>query len=368
MSENSTEKEPDNNITDGRDPFIDEQIARSIEIAARKDRMEELFVRCVNGESGSKEKEELFQMMPGCYKNWIVQYLRSVKMFTDEDLKEISQNAAVKVLELIKNKIPGKAIKDPYLYVFGIYKNAAREYARRTGYRLAHEKELPVNADGEDSNDGITDRLAGSEGPAHDDGDDAGLFGLPRWYFATGEGVIEKECREEQHKITHIYFAAAMDSDVYPPKGLALCYCHILPLLLDCTNWNVMHNVKWAVSKMGSRRIDELSDESENLINTNFDKDLKWSGAYRMRLESGPDREDEINTDEPLKGRIYTYDYDNKKIGHWSERYHAEVKKKALRKIADDEVLVEEAKKYIKAISEKTNELLKGSSAYGPSF
>lgn len=156
---------------------------------------------------------------------------------------------------------------------------------------------------------------------------------------------IEFETGEKRvlfHKLYTIYCQALMESDAVPPRSLALYYARILPHILHI-DYNIdtipdmkVSSPKWARERMENKTIGKLGTESESELKQYIDPDLHWCDSFYCQLE---ERTNSSAGFIALKDVIYTKEYDEKKIGHWTDYMHKIISEEWLRRVMRDSEL-----------------------------
>lgn len=199
-----------------------------------------------------------------------------------------------------------------------------------------------------------------------------------------------KKYHAQVHKILMYYFRELMDYDKEPPKALAVMYARVLyqmePLLdpegiveaieavMRKKNWSLdPDSIKyeqhwasardevenrpagaspaWAVTRMGSRTIEELENDSELSMRRNFDTALAWGTSMRGKLNERP--KDCVSA--CWRDMVYTECFSKGDIQGWADSVHDSTLKKTAKKLSMDE----ECRAYADSVLTMTHPLMR---------
>lgn len=177
------------------------------------------------------------------------------------------------------------------------------------------------------------------------------------------DNMIEDEEKRKFFDISvEIYCKMLTRSDDEPPKILALYYSRILPHILHIySNIETIPDKKagspkWAREKMGLRTIGELSEESEGQLQQYILEELTWCEAYWKQLDL---EVDVTSGTQIMRNIIFAKQYNEKQIGHMTDKMHKAVTKSWMEQMKKDPELVENGIDYTVEL-DKISEILKG--------
>lgn len=101
---------------------------------------------------------------------------------------------------------------------------------------------------------------------------------------------------------------------------------HLLEATSAAQKYTTATNPDWAISRMGNRNIAALVDDSEDSLNVNFSRKLRWGEAIRADLCTPFSETDSRNWCDV----IYTHTYSKRQLEHWAADVHNATIKRAV--------------------------------------
>lgn len=301
---------------------IQSRINFSEQRAKKAEQIQQLYLKC-REQFNDQNFSELITLVDSYCIGKVRRELYKTGCYSEENENEVMQEARIAVWHNIsKSTKPHEAIAYQALV---IYKYKALDLIRET---LDKDPKIPLDDPTEEEQKPIIETEPADQ----------------------KDETEQLEKRTMYDRIFQLYCSAFMNYKTYLPRNLALYYARVLPHLLHINHEektipdSKKASAKWAVGEMSDHTVLYLTDDSENFLQEEVAKQLKWSEDCRRQLEETAKIKDQEII---LKDLIYTSVYDKGQIEDWADYMHKKAVKTTISLVAKDCELQSLVREYI---------------------